>query len=65
MVPDTSCTSAGVHGVVAKRAVRGRWAWGPHGTAPRRDAWDGITIMGTWGRLSINADDEVVVALGV
>lgn len=57
-----SYASAGVHWVVAERVVRERWASGPHGTAPRRDAWDGITSLDAWGRPSVSADDEVVVA---
>jgi hypothetical protein len=28
------CAGAGVHRVVADRALCGRWTWGPSGTAP-------------------------------
>jgi hypothetical protein len=49
------CVDAGVHRVVAGRALRGRWAWGPQGTAPRRGAWGGRTSQGVWGGVRVSA----------
>jgi hypothetical protein len=51
----TGCVGAGVHRAVADRALRGRWMWGPQGTAPRQGAWGGRKRQGTWDGPRVSA----------